>query len=310
MRILVVGAFGYLGGRIASYLAECAHEIVLASSREMHSADWLVGSSVLRINWSDFGSLQSACESVDIVIHAAGMNAADCKQNPVQALEFNGVLTSKLALAAGSMSVSKFIYLSTVHVYKSMLEGRITDSACPENIHPYASSHLAGESAVLFAASQNNMNGIVLRLSNCFGKPVHKNTNCWYLLANDLCRQAVTEKTLSLSSNGKQFRDFINIGKLCRDIECLIKSDINYDRPLNISAGSSISVIQMTKLVQDRCASKFGYVPEIIANDMDSSEAGELLEIVPSDCIMEFGHKTDFNHEIDELLACCSEEFS
>lgn len=45
------------------------------------------------------------------------MNAVDCADNPIEALEFNGVSTARLAQSAAHAGVKKFLYLSTVHVY-------------------------------------------------------------------------------------------------------------------------------------------------------------------------------------------------
>ena len=104
------------------------------------------------------------------MIHAAGMNAQDCAENPVGALGFNGVSTARLVQASIRAGVSKFIYFSTAHVYCSPLTGEIDVTSCPRNLHPYASTHLAGEYALMSAAQgDNGLTGIILRLSNVIG---------------------------------------------------------------------------------------------------------------------------------------------
>ena len=110
-------------------------------------------------------------------------------------MDFNGVATKRLVEAASRAGVKKFIYLSTAHVYASPLVGTITEQTLPNNSHPYASSHLAGESAVLNADERGVIQGVVMRLSNAYGAPMHKGVNCWMLVVNDLCRQAVQTRS-------------------------------------------------------------------------------------------------------------------
>src|SRR3546814_20189177 len=97
------------------------------------------------------------------------MNAQNCAANPVEALEFNGVATARLVQAAARVGIRRFIYLSTAHVYCAPLTGTITEDTCPRNLHPYATSHLAGENAVLRAVKAGEISGMVLRFLNVLG---------------------------------------------------------------------------------------------------------------------------------------------
>ena len=106
------------------------------------------------------------------------MNSKECASDPISALLVNGVDTARLVKAASRTNVKKFIYLSTAYVYSSPLDGVITEQTCLKNIHPYATSHLAGEQSVLLANQNQQLERVVFRLSNAFGAPVHKETNC------------------------------------------------------------------------------------------------------------------------------------
>jgi len=129
-----------------------------------------------------------------VVILAAGMNAQDCLANPVAALDFNGVAIARFVGAAARAGVKRCIYLSAAHVYASPRVGNISEETCPKNLHPYATSHLSGEYAVLAANDRREMQGFVLRLSNAFGPPTSREVKCWSLVTNDLCRQAIEKK--------------------------------------------------------------------------------------------------------------------
>ena len=264
MRILITGGFGFVGGRLAVHLARAGHQITLGTRHLIAPPDWLEQAEVAKLSWDDEVALVHSCTGVDVIIHTAGMNAQDCTADPVAALAFNGYATAKLVAAASRTSVKKFIYLSTAHVYASPLIGDITEETFTSNSHPYATSHLFGEQAVLNAHPRSELQGMVLRLSNAFGAPMHKDANCWMLLVNDLCRQAVQTRQLVLQTSGLQQRDFIGLFDVCCVTEKLVDADqLKQASVFNVGAGLSQSVLAMAKLIQQRCTNVLGFLPEL-----------------------------------------------
>ena len=313
MRILITGGFGFIGGRLAAYLSLAGHQVVLGSRNETHPPNWLPQAEVVQIKWSDESALESSCEGVDVIIHAAGMNAQDCAADPVGALDFNGLTTKRLVEAASRLGVKKFIYLSTAHIYASPLVGNITEKTSPKNSHPYASSHLAGESAVLNADERGVIQGLVIRLSNAYGAPTHKNVNCWMLVVHDLCKQAVQTGKLVLLTNGLQQRDFVCISEVCRVTEALIIADGGSVESsiFNVGSGVSQSILEIATLIQQRCSIVLGFEPFLDFKQADADEEQPRLSYM-SDHLASVGisvKSMDKVIEIDELLQFCQTEF-
>jgi UDP-glucose 4-epimerase len=268
---------------------------------------------VVQLNWNETKSLELHCKGVDVVIKAAGMNAQNCASDPVAALEFNGLATARLASAACNMDVQRMIYLSTAHVYGSPLVGAINEDSCVHNIHPYATSHLAGENAVLGATQQGQLHGVVLRLANAFGAPMYDAVDCWMLLVNDLCRQAVQMQKLILESSGEQQRDFIGINEVCHLIEKLVvRPGGNCQAEIfNIGSGISQSVLAMAQVIQERCVAVLGFEPELQRKDggVNRSLAPLTYEV---NRLSALGIKIDQGSsvkEIDSLLKYCATVF-
>ena len=314
MRILITGGFGFVGGRLAVHLAQAGHQVLIGSRNESNPPDWLPQAEVAQIKWNDDCDLESSCEGVDVIIHAAGMNAQDCAADPVAALDFNGVATARLVEAAIRAGVKKFVYLSTAHIYASPLVGTITEETFPRNLHPYATSHLAGEHAVLSASKRGEIQGIVLRLSNAFGSPMHKDVNCWMLLVNDLCKQAVQTRKLVLQTSGLQQRDFIGLTEVCRVAEYFSvgHSESKPTGVFNVGAGMSQSVLEMAQLIQKRCAGVLGFEPLLQCVQEGVNEQHPLLTY-KSDNLAAFGINSnglDNTAEIDSLLRFCQTAFT
>jgi UDP-glucose 4-epimerase len=310
MRILITGGWGFIGGRLAQYLKQAGYTVVL-SSRDFHNVpEWLPNAEVICIDWGNTVSLELACEGVDVIVHTAGMNAQDCHADPVAANAVNGLATEKLINAAISKSVKRFIYLSTVHVYSKHLIGKITDSTIPINTHPYATSHITGEKATLMANQKGLIEGVVLRLSNTFGYPTHKNVNCWMLLVNDLCKQAVQKNHIQIKSSGLQYRDFITMHEVCRIIINILENK-SIRGCFNLCSENAITVLSIGELVQKRCVIVLNTHPPLTTLPKQPKEKYEALS-----CEMTglrkagFRINTDFTAEIDALLLCCKKWFS
>jgi UDP-glucose 4-epimerase len=314
LRILITGGFGFIGGRFALQLAQAGHQIVLGSRNASTPPVWLPKAEVVQIEWDDDASLEHCCSDIDVVIHAAGMNAQECAADPVAALAFNGLATARLVAAANRARVPRFIYLSTAHVYASPLAGTFTEKTCPSNLHPYATSHLAGEQAVLSASQRGQMQGIVLRLSNAFGAPMHSAVNCWMLLVNDLCKQAVQTRKLVLHTNGLQQRDFIALSDVCRFIEYLIMGHGELAQPaiFNVGSGESQSVFAMAQIIQQRCREVLSFEPFLQRVECELNEIHPMLHFGSTNLPL-LGIRlknTDHNAEIDKLLRFCQAAFT
>ena len=312
MRILITGGFGFVGGRLAVHLAQAGRQIVLGSRNSITPPAWLPQAEVVQIEWDDGRALEHSCNGADAVIQAAGMNAQECASDPIAALAFNGVATARLVAAASRAGVQRFIYLSTAHVYASPLVGTITEDTCPRNLHPYSSSHHAGESAVLSASQRGRIEGIVLRLSNAFGAPVHEDVNCWTLLVNDLCRQAVTKRSFTLRSAGVQRRDFVTLQDVSRAVSHVLDLSKEHmgDGIFNIGGAWTPRVIDMAELIRERCSAVLGFVPDFIRTEPDEGEAALDLDFQINRLLASgFGLSGNAATEIDATLLFCHEAF-
>ena len=240
------------------------------------------------------------------------MNAQDCFADPVAALEFNGLATARLIQSACQMKVAKFLYLSTAHVYTSPLVGVITEECCPRNPHPYATSHLAGESVVLFANQREQISGTVLRISNVFGRPSHQKVNCWMLLVNDLCRQAVTNRNLSMRSSGMQRRDFVtlhDVGRVLSHVIDLPKEQLG-NGIFNVGGAWAPRIIDIAELLQSRCFAVLGFTPAIVCPKPDPSEVSLGLNYCIDKLLATgFTLTGDPMQEIDATLRLCQDTY-
>ena len=223
----------------------------------------------------------------------------------------NTVATSRLLQAAKKNHVKRFIYLSTSHVYGKALNGLISEESCPVAFDPYSSSHRAAEDLVLHEHLNNNIEGIVVRMSNAFGYPMHKNVKCWGLLIPDLCLQGVKSDSLKLNSSGVRLINFVTISDVVRAIQHLLFVPIDqFNTPIFNIGGKETSVSSMTELIAKRFLKLKGKPLGILCNPRQETE--KISDFIYSSRMIEstgFSALNNINKEIDDLINFCYESF-
>jgi len=279
MRILITGGMGYIGGRLAQQLHQSGRHAVCIATRSsgVRQVPWLPQVQVQHINWTSASELRKLCDGVDVIAHLAGVNALDSAADPAMAYEFNVVATARLVQAAIQVGVRRFLYLSTAHVYGAPLQGEINERLCPFPVDPYAISHRAAEDIVRAANAAGKLEGLAVRVSNTFGAPAHVAANCWMLLVNDLCRQAVLNRKVVLNSSGQQFRDFVPMQVTCAALEHLIevRGSMLVEGLFNIGGSWSVRVIDVANRVVLQAENLLGSKLKLqrLLDDADSAPA-------------------------------------
>lgn len=312
-RVLITGASGYVGGRIADALAKSGVPLRLTSRQPSVLQPHFPNAEL--VEWPEQPTthdLDHLCADVSAIIHLAALNEIDSAKDPERATRVNTLQTVQLLLAAERAKVKRFVFFSTAHVYCAPLRGTLSETSLPRPGHPYATTHLGAEHHVLASHDRGSLTGIVVRLSNAIGAPLRPDVNRWTLVANDLCRQAVTTEKLVLKSSGKALRDFVAMRDVTRAVSHLLelpKSELG-DGLFNLGGGESRSVIELTRLIADRCHAVLGFRPEIEHLDGAGEPPPEPLDY-RIDKLLGTGFSLidQLEHEIDETLLLCRDAF-
>lgn len=312
-KILITGGLGYLGGRVAKYLAQYTPYYLLLGTRktDVETPTWLTNGKVVKLDVLSNDSLLSVCKSVTTVIHFAAINEIDSLENPELALRVNSLGTLRLLNVALDAGVKRIVYFSTAHVY-GKLTGSISEKTIPRPTHPYAITHHVAEDFILAAHDSRQITGIVFRLSNGFGAPERPEVNRWTLIVNDLCKQAVTTEKLVLRSAGLQRRDFITLHDIARAVEhVLLLTDFECgDGLFNLGGENSMQIIELVKKISLQCKSLLGFEPKIIKPEATDGEKSDLFEYQIGK-FKETGFQLSSNleYEVNETLKMCSKTF-
>ncbi len=310
--ILITGGLGCLGGRLSKYLMDAGYQVIIGSSRQdAKLPNELENCSLVYTDFDDIDTLADICHEVDCVIHLATVNAQQSQDDPKLAIKVNGIGTYNLIQASVKSSVKYFLYFSTAHIYGSPLAGEINENTLPKPVHPYAITHRLAEDFLLESISKQDIKGSVVRLSNSIGLPLIKEANCWMLFINDVCKQAVVDQRIVIHSNPDSERDFIPMNVVCEITEYFLSNHTTANYPIfNVGSGISYTLLQIAKMIANRCEELFGFCPKIVYSENNISQNLKLKYKV-NKLTMEMRYITNnnLNPSIDEVLRFCNAEF-
>lgn len=313
-KVFLTGGLGYIGGRLSAALEQtCQWEPVIGTRRsDPGPAPWLSRGVVVPtagLTIAERGRLLRGCRAV---VHLAAMNEVECVADLEGAVEGNVVESFRWLQAAESAGVEKFIFFSTAQIYGPWLVGTIDESCLPRPVHPYGVTHKAAEEFVLAARASNRIDGIVVRPSNCVGRPMHAGVNRWMIVGNDLCRQAVTTHKLKLKTAGIQRRDFVTLTDVCAATAHLLSLPraASGEGVFNLSGEASLRIIDFASVVAARCKLRLGFEPIIEHPPVGPGEQSSPLDY-RMDRLRQTGYvlKGSLEDEIDDTLLLCHEAF-
>lgn len=230
--ILVTGSFGFIGGEIVKKLPK---SIVLTDSHNSKKIDLRNIDEVLKI------------DSADTVIHLAGKTPSD-KLNEKDYFDNNISTTLNILEYCIIKKVKKLIYVSS-YVYGNPKNCPINESH-PINPHnAYSKSKFFGEQLCKSYCDKSDLNVIILRPFNIFGKSMNEG----FLLTNLINAIKTGKKITIINKNSK--RDFLYID----DFVELILKIIDYDTKFeifNVGTGISFSFDEIIEKIENITSKK------------------------------------------------------
>ena len=311
--VLLLGGFGTIGARLAARIATTdRHSLVLSSRTHREAPPWAPQAHTGVIDVTDGRDWSEHLDGVDTVVHLVSLTDFQAKDDPDLAWRVGVDGTLRLLEYSIRRGVRRIVFLSTGHVYGTPYMGHITESTAPRPQQPYASTHLAAENILAEAHESRIISTVRLRLSNGFGFPMLRDNAIWQILINDLCRQAVVTRSLTLRSPGTQQRNFIPFTDVCSAIVHLIdlpESQIG-DGLFNLGSSESSRIIDVARRVQARASAVLGYEPTLhVPSSTLIEQSGELhydsSKLRATGLLL----SDDLDAEIDSLLRYCADNF-
>jgi UDP-glucose 4-epimerase len=311
MNVLLVGGFGYLGGRLATGLRARGHEVIVAGRRvkeRPHQSD--PSQPAFRVEKVDVLSDPSVLAEVmartatEVVVDLAALDENEALRDPDLALRVSSEGVRKLLAAAKVSGNPRFVFLSTFHVYGATFPPAIDEDTATKASHPYAISHLAGEG---YCRESNRTGGpvsVALRLSNGYGCPADLSVDRWTLAHNDFCRQAIEKRAIALLSSGTQRRDIVWMDDVAEAVHLVMRAPTQSlgEAIFNVGGGKTVTIFELATVVSARAEKLFGR-PIPVTRPSVGTPSPDFAFSIERLRALGFSPKDRLVEETDELLA-------
>lgn len=234
-RVLVTGATGFIGGRLAERLVTEEGAKVAALVRSVDKAEHLasIGVEIVQGDVSDLGSIRRAIGDCEIVFHCAALiHDAKITLDGFRRVNVEG--TRNMLEAAAEAGVVRFVHLSSIGVYGiSPREG--TQETDPHQLcgDPYCDSKIEAERVAVRFAEQRRLSLVIIRPANVYGP----GSSFWTVALLEMIKTG----KLRMIDDGNGMSNHVYIDNLVDAILLAARNDIASGEAFIVSDGVNTS---------------------------------------------------------------------
>jgi len=252
-RFLVVGGAGFIGSHIVERLAALGGDVIalddLSNGKLTNLAG--LGNKVRPVQGDvrtfDFASLGK----LDGIFNEAARALLPSFEDPFTDLEVNAGGAARILEYARRFDV-KVIHASSGSVYGNPVKVPITESHPLNPISPYGVSKLASEFYCSLYYRDYGLDVVALRYFNVYGPRQTVSEEMGVIPI--FVRRSLLKQALRIFGDGKQTRDFLNVGDVVNANLLAYASKKAKGEVMNIGGGGlEISIEELAKVVMKLC---------------------------------------------------------
>ncbi|MFD7079569.1 NAD-dependent epimerase/dehydratase family protein [Streptomyces sp. NPDC059918] len=242
MRVLVTGAYGFVGNAVIRRLAEAGHAAVALTHRPADvPVPELPVSEVFHGDIRDRKALAAALDGVESVCHLAALTRVrESFERPEEyhAVNADGTVALLDALAAVSPSLTPRVILgSTAAVYGAPERQPIGEDTVPAPSNPYGVSKLAADDALRARAEAGGIEAVSLRCFNISGAVAGVgDADESRIIPKAVAVAAGRYPHLEMNGDGDAVRDFVHVDDLARAYVLALEASAAPYRVYNVGA--------------------------------------------------------------------------
>jgi UDP-glucose 4-epimerase len=260
VRVLVTGAFGFVGTALVDVLASAGHEVRALTSRSPADASVdapVNGVEVVQGDVRDAEAMRRAVRDMDGVCHLAAL--VRVREARERAQDYWGVnhggaatvVRAAVEEAARAGRPMRFVLASTGAVYGRPSAQPIPEDLPTQNTNVYGETKIAAEREVLGVPGDAAFGAVVLRLFNTVGAARGRIGDPDTLVPKTLAVARGDVPALEVNGDGEAIRDFVHVYDAARAFElALAHAEPGRRAVFNVGA-TGARVLDIVRTVRD-----------------------------------------------------------
>jgi len=253
LKIFVTGGAGFIGRYCVKSFLEKNYEVTIFDNFSNSSEDMISdllndGANLIKGDITIQDQVSNAISGHDIVIHLAAKNSIeDSIKFPKETLMTNVDGTVTVLNACVKHSIKNIVAASSAAVYGEAENLPISENNKTNPSSPYGESKLKMEEYIQSFSKKHNLNSIILRIFNVYGKG---QSSEYAGVITKFLEKISKNESLEIFGDGLQTRDFVSIYDVWNAINLSISNmEEKRGNVYNIASGESISIIDLAKLI-------------------------------------------------------------
>jgi len=238
-RVLVTGGAGFIGRRLARFLAKEGHEVTVLDLLPFEDAQITSLIGDIRVKADVARAIQPG---LDAIFHlAAFTSVVGSIEDPAAAYATNVDGTINLLEAARAAGVKSFQLASSGSVAGNVGDEVITERSPLRPLSPYGATKAAGEMLLSAYAGSYGMATCATRFTNVYGPGMEAKDS----FIPRLMRAARDGKGVQVRGDGSMMRDVIHVDDVVAGVTTAWKA--GHVGPVILGSGQSVSVNEMVE---------------------------------------------------------------
>ena len=251
MKILITGGSGYLATSTAYFLSK-KNEIILLT-RNPNKIKNMLKKKIKIIKLKNFKDELSnkVLDNCNCIIHFAGMNKSSSNKFVKKAVDLKSKSTISLIKFAIKNKIRKFIYISSMQIYKNYSElNSVTEKNSLDSKSGYNKSHIKAEQ--ILQRYKNKIDFTILRPSSIFGfYYLSTSKELIYTILNNFCYQAKFKGKINIE-NPNTVRNFLPLSIFVKFLRDIINNKFNSKNKIINIGYKSFTLENISKIISER----------------------------------------------------------
>ncbi len=248
----MTGGAGFVGRNLVKSLIENNHNVTifdnLSNSSKKNIQPLLDKVNFVKGDITNYDDVSNSIKGSCVVIHLASkINVQESFLNLELTKNVNVKGTKNLLEACQENNITNVIVASSAAVYSDCKDSKVylSENAKTNPVSPYGESKLEMEQLIQSFSKKHNLNSIILRIFNVYGKG---QSDEYAGVITKFLEKISKNEPLEIFGDGSQTRDFVAIQDVVESICCAIsKIEGKQGSIYNIGSGKSISIKELAK---------------------------------------------------------------